>query len=446
MEKEHAGASVGDPKKCGNYRSVKLLEHGMKVVERVFESRLRKVLEVIWWALRRKGVSEKLVRGVQEMYKDVATAVRLDGQHSEYFPVEVGVHQGSVLSPLLFAAIMDEATRDLEKGSKSFLYADDIVLLGESWEEVGNRYREWKEALEGKGLKVNVQKTKAMKLGGKKEMKAAEVDPCAVCRRRVMRNSIRCTVCGGWVHKRCSRVRGSLVRVVGFVCKRCCDDLVEVDQEEKVKLGSDEVEIVKEFCYLGDMLETEGGVEAAVAARVRVGWRKFKEISGMLCGRDVSMKIKGQLYKACVRSAMCYGAECWALRKEEVTRLRMAEMRMVRMMCGKTLPLPKALFRVSTIKFGSAYYQFRRLPMGLFLSPYILQTALQALLAGVPQIWVHIDDLLLWGRNAAELQQRIRRVVRLLHAARFRINTEKSQLIPVAAADGCHTLRKGHHR
>ena len=86
--------------------------------------------EVIWWALRRKGVSEKLVRGVQEMYKDVATAVRLDGQHSEYFPVEVGVHQGSVLSPLLFAAIMDEATRDLEKGSKSFLYADDIVLLG----------------------------------------------------------------------------------------------------------------------------------------------------------------------------------------------------------------------------------------------------------------------------------------------------------------------------
>ena len=32
------------------------------------------------------------------------------------------------------------------------------------------------------------------------------------------------------------------------------------------------------------MLETEGGVEAAVAARVRVGWRKFKEISGMISG------------------------------------------------------------------------------------------------------------------------------------------------------------------
>ena len=131
-------------------------------------------------------------------------------------------------------------------------------------------------------------------------------------------------------------MRGSLTRVVGFVCMRCCGDLVEVNQGEKVKLGNNEVEIVKEFCYLGDMLETEGGVEVAVTARVRAGWRKFKEISGMLCGRDVLMKIKGQLYKACVRSAMCYGAECWALRKE-VTRLRMAEMWMVRMMCGKTL-------------------------------------------------------------------------------------------------------------
>ena len=72
---------------------------------------------------------------------------------------------------------------------------------------------------------------------------------------------------------------------------RCRGDLVEVNQKEKVKLGSDEVDIVKEFCYLGDMLET--GVEVAVTARVRAGWRKFKEISGMLCGRDVSTKIKG---------------------------------------------------------------------------------------------------------------------------------------------------------
>ena len=47
------------------------------------------------------------------------------------------------------------------------LYADDLVLLGESWEEVSAKYVAWKSALESKGLKVNVSKTKAMKLGGK---------------------------------------------------------------------------------------------------------------------------------------------------------------------------------------------------------------------------------------------------------------------------------------
>lgn len=64
------------------------------------------------------------------------------------------------------------------------------------------------------------------------------------------------------------------------MCARCHGDLVEGNQEEKVKLGNDEVEVVKEFCYLRDMLETEGGVEAAVTARVRAGWKKFKEING----------------------------------------------------------------------------------------------------------------------------------------------------------------------
>ena len=36
----------GDVRTCGNYRSIKLLEHDMKVIERIFERRLRKVVKV----------------------------------------------------------------------------------------------------------------------------------------------------------------------------------------------------------------------------------------------------------------------------------------------------------------------------------------------------------------------------------------------------------------
>ena len=68
-------------------------------------------------------------------------------------------------------------------------------------------------------------------------MMAVVVDPCAVCRRRVMRNLICCTVCGGWVYKRHSRMRGSLTRVVRFVCARCCGNLVEVNEGGKGETG-----------------------------------------------------------------------------------------------------------------------------------------------------------------------------------------------------------------
>ena len=55
--------------------------------------------------------------------------------------VKVGVHQGSILSPLLFALVMDEVTKDIREGVvKKMLYADDLVLVGDNWKEVEFRY------------------------------------------------------------------------------------------------------------------------------------------------------------------------------------------------------------------------------------------------------------------------------------------------------------------
>jgi hypothetical protein len=40
-----------------------------------------------------------------------------------------------------------------------------------------------------------------------------------------------------------------------------------------------ELEKVKKFCYLGDMLDADGGVDSAVTTRVRCAWNKFKELA-----------------------------------------------------------------------------------------------------------------------------------------------------------------------
>ena len=60
---------------------------------------------------------------------------------SEPFDVRVGANQGSILSPLLFALVMDEVTKDIRDGVvKEMLYADDLVLVGDNWKEVESRY------------------------------------------------------------------------------------------------------------------------------------------------------------------------------------------------------------------------------------------------------------------------------------------------------------------
>ena len=86
-----------------------------------------------------------------------------------------------------------------------------------------------------------------------------------------------------------------------------------------------QIDFVKSFCYLGNTLNTSVGSEAAVTARTRIGWMKFRECSELFYGRKFWLKMKGRIYQSCVRSAMLYGSEMWCLRKNETTYLRRTE-------------------------------------------------------------------------------------------------------------------------
>ena len=161
----------------GNYRGLKLIKQVMKVLERVMEGFIRQRVEidemqcgfmsgrgttdaisivcqlqgkhlaankplymafvhlqkafdrvprdVIWWAMRKLGIDEWLVRLVQSTYKDVRSRVRVGDGYNEEF----GVHQGSVLSPLLFIIVLEALSREFRTGCPwELLYADDLMI------------------------------------------------------------------------------------------------------------------------------------------------------------------------------------------------------------------------------------------------------------------------------------------------------------------------------
>ena len=56
---------------------------------------------------RKEGIPEVLVRSVMSLYKGTNTRVRVDSEFSVEFEVKVSMHQGSVLSPFLFALVVD---------------------------------------------------------------------------------------------------------------------------------------------------------------------------------------------------------------------------------------------------------------------------------------------------------------------------------------------------
>ncbi|KAK3560232.1 hypothetical protein QTP86_002181 [Hemibagrus guttatus] len=206
----------GDVQSSSNYRGIKLMSHTMKLWERVVEARLRKVVgkiceqqygfmprksttdaifalrilmekyrdgqrelhcvfvylekaydrvprEELWYCMRKSGVAEKYVRVVQDMYERSRTVVRCAVGQAEEFKVEVGLHQGSALSPFLFAMVMDQLSEEVRQESPwTMMFADDIVICSESREQVEENLERWRFALERRGMKVSRSKTEYM--------------------------------------------------------------------------------------------------------------------------------------------------------------------------------------------------------------------------------------------------------------------------------------------
>ncbi|KAK3894199.1 hypothetical protein Pcinc_002033 [Petrolisthes cinctipes] len=318
----------GDIQECGNYRGIKLMSHTMKIWERVIERKIREETEIgeqqfgfmpgrgttdaifivrqllekygekqqklhlifidlekaydriprgeVWRCLRERGASEKYVRLVMDMYEGVRTQVRTCVGVTEKFPVTVGLHQGSSLSPYIFDLIMDVLGDGIIAPAPwDMLFADDIILIDTTKERVQQKLERWRRAMEDRGFKISRAKTEYMVFNGEEEI-------------------------------------------------------------GDVMLGGERLKRVNTFKYLGSSVASDGTLDYEINHRIQSGWRNWKNTSGVLCDKKISARVKGKVYKTVVRPAFMYGAETWPIKKTQEKKLEVAEMRMLRWMCGVT--------------------------------------------------------------------------------------------------------------
>ena len=272
------------------------------------------------------------------MYKDAKSRVRINGKYSEDFNVNVAVHQGSVLSPLLFIIVLEALSSEFRTGVPwELLYADDLALIVESLEECIPKFKAWKSGMESKGLRVNSKKTKFMVLGvGLGQLRDSGAFPCDACSTGVGANSFLCCQCYFWIHKKCSGVIGRLSDNPEYICPLCQGTACPIDGRPINEVFVDEIkmDVVPSFCYLGDMLSAGGDCHLAVTTRCSVAWGKFRKLLLILTSKHVSLKTRGKLFSSCVCSAMLHGSETWAPTVSVLQRLQRNDRSMIRWICN----------------------------------------------------------------------------------------------------------------
>ena len=103
----------------------------------------------------------------------------------------------------------------------------------------------------------------------------------------------------------------------------------------------DQVDLVKSFCHFGNRLNASGWSKVAEKAKPKIRWIQFRECVELLNVRKLSSKIKRQIYRRCVRSAMLYGSETWCEWQNQMAIWKRTEKVMIRAKICKVKPIEK---------------------------------------------------------------------------------------------------------
>src|SRR6266576_382167 len=223
----------------------------------------RKLLEI----LKIKKVDWRDRRLIEKLYREQEVMVRTGNTQTEWIKIGRGVRQGCCLSPTLFNMCEEEMINEFLENEGSNIggrkiccvrFADDMVLIDESKEKMQKMLDRLERKCREYGMKINVRKTKVMRIGDKEDV--------------------------------------------------------------KLKVNGKNIQQVMEYRYLGTRLTCKGNSEAEIKARIGMAKEAFNRKKRILCGK-LDNSLRKRLAKCFVWSVFLYGSETWTMRKREKQRI-----------------------------------------------------------------------------------------------------------------------------
>jgi len=254
----------------------------------------------LWKVLEKLGVPDRMRRVIQELHDGMMAMVDVEGELTEGIEVVNGVRQGCCLASLLFniySAVVTEYWREMAPGGVELCYTidgkllrhanqpvhkkltirdchyvDDAVSISPSRREQIKITKAYQQAAKDWGQEMSIKKTKSMVVGG----------------------------------------NGQNIQVEGGI-----------------------VEDVKDFAYLGVVMQNSAGMEKELKNRLNKARASFAKLKKKVWNvKQLTLRTKIQVYKACILSVLFYGSETWTLTKPQVAQLEIFHMSCLRWITG----------------------------------------------------------------------------------------------------------------
>ena len=264
--------------------------------ERAFDTISRNAL---WSALAVRGIPEKIINLIKEMYSGSTSVVRFNNHESNPFTSERGVKQGCVLSPTLFLILLDcvmkqandQSPRGIRWTLNDYLsdidYADDICLITQTLPHMQEKISKLSEIAESVGLKINIKKTKLMRIRVTKKTKKTKKTTNTT-------------------------------------------DTIETPLTVNGKL----IEEVDSFCYLGSTLTKAKGSEKDIYNRINKARVAFHSLYKVWRSNHISRRTKLRIFNCSVLSVLLYGSTTWGTTMGQIANLQTFVNRCLRQILG----------------------------------------------------------------------------------------------------------------